>query len=241
MITPPPDLPPDPSACSRALATLWNEVAPVGRNPDTGGYRRFAWTAEDLTLREWFAGAARARGLDVDPRPGRQPVGLVGRPGPGGHGRAPGLVLGSHLDSVPDGGPYDGPLGVVSALAAVEVLRAQGFEPDRPIAVVNFADEEGARYRHRLRRLAADHRGPRRRPGPRPARRRRAGPWPRAMAAAGLDARARSVRTRWPLQRIGTFVELHVEQGRGLVDLGAAGRGGRLDLAARALALRLRR
>src|SRR5437764_1349545 len=57
-----------------------------------------------------------------------------------------GLVRGSHLDSVPDGGAYDGPLGVVSAFAALDALRARGFRPGRPLGVVRFVDEEGARF-----------------------------------------------------------------------------------------------
>ena len=68
---------------------------------------------------------------------------------PGGSRSArvvPGLVLGSHLDSVPDGGAYDGPLGVVSAFLALDELRARGFTPDRPVAIANFVDEEGARF-----------------------------------------------------------------------------------------------
>ena len=61
--------------------------------------------------------------------------------------RTPGaLLLGSHLDSVPDGGAFDGPLGVVSSFAALDRLRADGFTPTRPIVVANFADEEGARF-----------------------------------------------------------------------------------------------
>ncbi len=60
--------------------------------------------------------------------------------GPGG------VVTGSHLDSVPGGGAYDGPLGVVTALAAIDLLREQGFEPRRAIGLVRFVDEEGARF-----------------------------------------------------------------------------------------------
>jgi N-carbamoyl-L-amino-acid hydrolase len=212
-------LPPDPTAYSRALATLWNEVAPVGRNPKTGGYRRFAWSAEDRTLREWFAGAAPARGLDVTvDRAGNQWAWSADPDRAAVRGRT-GLVLGSHLDSVPDGGPYDGPLGVISALAAVEVLRAEGFEPDRPIAVVNFADEEGARYgiacagsRLITGALDADRaRGLRDADGRTMAE---------GMAAAGIDV-ASVGPDPVAVQRIGTFVELHVEQGRGLVDIGS--------------------
>jgi N-carbamoyl-L-amino-acid hydrolase len=55
-----------------------------------------------------------------------------------------GVVTGSHLDSVPDGGSFDGPLGVVTALAAVDELKARGFTPRRAIGVVRFVDEEGA-------------------------------------------------------------------------------------------------
>ena len=47
---------------------------------------------------------------------------------------------------MPDGGAFDGPLGVVSALAALDVLRGAGFRPARPIGVASFADEEGARF-----------------------------------------------------------------------------------------------
>ena len=60
--------------------------------------------------------------------------------------RPAGVVTGSHLDSVPDGGAFDGPLGVVSALLAIDQLRSDGFTPRRPIAIVNFVDEEGARF-----------------------------------------------------------------------------------------------
>ena len=71
-------LPPDPTAYSRALARLWNEIAAVGRNPATGGYRRFAWSDADLELRDWFAGAAAGPRPRRDVRPG------AATSGPGG-------------------------------------------------------------------------------------------------------------------------------------------------------------
>ena len=58
----------------------------------------------------------------------------------------PGVLTGSHLDSVLDGGAYDGPLGVVSALAAIDLLRERGFVPAKPIGVSVFAEEEGSRF-----------------------------------------------------------------------------------------------
>ena len=56
------------------------------------------------------------------------------------------MLTGSHLDSVLDGGAYDGPLGVASALAAIDLLRERGFEPARPIGVSVFVEEEGSRF-----------------------------------------------------------------------------------------------
>ena len=57
-----------------------------------------------------------------------------------------GVVTGSHLDSVPQGGAYDGPLGVTSALAALDVLRERGVQPMAPVGVAVFAEEEGSRF-----------------------------------------------------------------------------------------------
>jgi N-carbamoyl-L-amino-acid hydrolase len=193
---------------------MWSDLAPVGRDSRSGGYRRFAWTAEDATLREWFAGEAARRGLDlVTDRAGNQWA-WWGDPDRDG----PGLVLGSHLDSVPDGGAYDGPLGVVSAFAAVDALRAKGFQPARPVAVVNFGDEEGARFGvacmgSKLLAGAID-----------PDRARNltdadGTTIAAAMTSAGHDP-ASAGRDEQTLRRIGVFVELHVEQGRGLADLG---------------------
>jgi len=127
-------------------------------------------------------------------------------------------VIGSHLDSVPDGGAFDGPLGVVSALAVVDALKARGFVPSRPIAVANFIDEEGARFgiacagsRLITGKLDADTaRGLRDADGVTMAE---------AMTAAGHPV-GQVGQDDETLRRIGTFVELHVEQGRGLIDLG---------------------
>jgi N-carbamoyl-L-amino-acid hydrolase len=197
---------------SNSFDSLWAALEPVGRDDHTGGYRRYAWTREDATLREWFAGEAAGRGLDlVVDRAGNQWAWL-GDPDSDG----PGVVLGSHLDSVPDGGAFDGPLGVVSAFAALDELRSRGPEPDRPVAVVNFADEEGARF-------GVACAGSRLLTGALPPDRARGLQDPdgtslaEAMAAAGHDP-AQLDRDDDTLRRIGVFVELHVEQGRALAD-----------------------
>lgn len=188
------------------------ELEPVGRDRRSGGYRRHAWTGEDAQLREWFAGEAAVRGLDlVTDRAGNQWA-WWGDP----DGR-PGIVAGSHLDSVPDGGAFDGPLGVVSAFAALDALRGCGFAPSRPIAVAHFGDEEGARF-------GVACAGSRLLTGLLDADRARAltdsggVPMAEAMARAGHDP-AQLGRDEETLRRVGAFVELHVEQGRGLADL----------------------
>jgi beta-ureidopropionase / N-carbamoyl-L-amino-acid hydrolase len=219
---------------------MWADLEPVGRDPATGGYRRFAWTSTDATLREWFTGEARRRGMDVVPDRAGNLWAWTADPDAAG----PGLVLGSHLDSVPDGGAFDGPLGIVSAFAAVDLLRERAVAPGRPIGLVCFADEEGARFGvacagsrlltgvldpDRARALTDDD-------GTTMAE---------AMSAAGTDPRGLE-RDEEALRRIGTFVELHVEQGRALADVpGEAGAVGvasaiwphgrwRLDLRGRA-------
>jgi N-carbamoyl-L-amino-acid hydrolase len=192
---------------------MWSALEPIGRNGATGGYRRFAWTREDAELREWFTGEAAGRGLDVIlDRAGNQWA-WWGDPDRDG----PGVAIGSHLDSVPDGGAYDGPLGVVSAFAAVDALRAATVAPNRPIGIVNFGDEEGARFgvacggsRLITGALAPD----------RAATLRDVDgvTLAEALVSAGRDPRSLG-RDDETLQRIGVFIELHVEQGRGLADL----------------------
>jgi N-carbamoyl-L-amino-acid hydrolase len=197
---------------------MWSAIEPVGRVAGTGGYRRFAWSQADAMMREWFAGEASARGLDLTTDRAGNQWAWWGDPDAAVAAGRPGVVIGSHLDSVPDGGAFDGPLGVVSALAVVDALRAKGFAPSRPIAVANLIDEEGARFgiacagsRLITGKLDADRaRGLRDADGITMAE---------AMTKAGHHAEhvGPDVET---LRRIGTFVELHVEQGRGLVDLG---------------------
>src|SRR5471030_676157 len=125
---------------------MWSAIEPIGHEASTGGYRRYAWTRVDASLREWFAGEVAARGLDlVTDRAGNQWA-WWGDPDAAVAAGRPGVVIGSHLDSVPDGGAFDGPLGVVSALAVIDALKAKGFAPSRPIGVASFVEEEGARF-----------------------------------------------------------------------------------------------
>ncbi len=199
---------------------MWADLAPVGRSASTGGYRRHAWTRTDAELREWFTGAATGRGLEVTADRVGNLWAWWGDPDSAVAAGRPGLVLGSHLDSVPDGGAYDGPLGIVSAFAALDTLRAGGFRPGRPLAVACFADEEGARFGIACAgsRLLTGALHPDAALGRRDAD---GTTMAEAMRAAGRDPGAVGPDPE-TLRRVGTFVELHIEQGRNLLDGGAA-------------------
>ena len=205
-----------------AFDTMWSDLESVGRVA-SGGYQRFAWTKEDHTLREWFTGECARRGLDLtEDRVGNQWGWWWEGPGTVDDAVAAGrkaVVIGSHLDSVPDGGAFDGPLGVVSALAAVDRLRAAGVTPQVPIAVTNFVDEEGARFGIACAgsRVLTGQLSPETALALTDAD---GTTYAEALRAAGRDPEALGPDPE-ALGRIGAFVELHVEQGRALVDLDA--------------------
>ena len=214
---------------------MWHDLAPVGRSASSGGYFRQPFGSAERECHAWFLAECARRDLLVQSDgngntlawwlpPGgmvpdsRAPGEPASGPGPQGPSVRDGVVTGSHLDSVLDGGAYDGPLGVVSALAAVDLLRERGFRPSRPIGVAAFAEEEGSRFG--LACLGSRLMTGSTTPGEARELRDRDGvPLLDAMAAAGLEPDL----GRSPLlDSVGVFVELHVEQGRDLVDRGAA-------------------
>jgi N-carbamoyl-L-amino-acid hydrolase len=192
---------------------LWAAILDVGKDACTGGYRRYAWSDADLTLREWFRGCAEDRGMAVEEdRNGNLwawwlPPGWTGEP-------RDSFVTGSHLDSVPDGGAFDGPLGVVSAFAAIDIVRDRGVVPTIPVAVAAFSDEEGARFgvacvgsQLVTGALNAERaRGLRDNDGVTLAE---------ALTRVGRNPEHLGVDDT-VIDRIGVYVELHVEQGRAL-------------------------
>jgi len=197
-----------------SFASLWESLLPIGRNPGTGGYRRFSWTEADLACRAWFRAAAAERGLAVTPDGNGN---LWAWWDTAGGGRDGAVVTGSHLDSVPEGGAFDGPLGVASGFAAIDLLRERGRVPARPIAVAAFSEEEGARFgvaclgSKLLTGLLT--------PGTALALRDGDGvSLAEAMTAAGHDPSLAGPDEEL-VASIGAFVELHVEQGRALATL----------------------
>ncbi|MGW1344529.1 allantoate amidohydrolase [Kribbella sp. NPDC002412] len=190
-----------------SFESLWASQSAIGRSPETGGYHRGGWTPTEREATHWFTDQCAARGLTLESDGIGNLIAWWGPPG------EPGVVTGSHLDSVIDGGAFDGPLGVVSALAAVDRLREEGFSPSVPIGVGVFVEEEGSRFGMPClgSRVAAGVLPPSRAL----ALTDRAGvTLAAALEAAGFDPAG--VGPSPLVQRMGTFVELHVEQGRGL-------------------------
>ncbi len=196
------------------VSQLLESISDVGRDTARGGYSRPVYSTAELDLRGWFVEQAGRRGLDVETDRNGIIWAWWGAPEKGA------LVTGSHLDSVPGGGAFDGPLGVASALAAVDVLRQRGVQPNRSLAITVFPEEEGSRFGvaclgSRLLTGAID---------PDKARNLRdadGNTFAEVSQGNGLAPELFG-RDEEALARIGDFVELHVEQGRGLGEEGPA-------------------
>ena len=192
---------------------LWSaleEVNRIGATP-AGGAERLAWSDPELQARHWFARRAGDAGLEVS----WDPAGNVW----GFGGLEPAIVLGSHLDTVPDGGRFDGALGVVAALEIVGNARSEELPGCERLAVVCFSDEEGVRFGLGMAGSRAV-----------------AGTLQPAEIAAARDSEgvalsdlleqhgfdpARVPEARANLARMACYLELHVEQGIRLERFGA--------------------
>lgn len=192
------------------FARMWADLAPVGRSAATTGYFRQPFATAERECLAWFLEQCRARDLRIEQDGNGNTIGWWEPTVPAGDA----VLTGSHLDSVLDGGAYDGPLGVVSALAAIDVLRDRGVTPSRPIGVAAFVEEEGSRFGLAClgSRLAVGATTPER---ARELADRDGVRLEDAMAAVGVEPDLGP--SPW-VSRVGCFVELHVEQGRDLVD-----------------------
>jgi N-carbamoyl-L-amino-acid hydrolase len=202
-------LTPAEEALARSLfEQLFRELSAIGAEPG-GGTTRLAWTGEAEQAARWFDATSARLGLatSVD-RNGNRWAGVDA---------ADSIVTGSHLDTVPHGGRFDGALGVVSGLIAVHLVNRRG-PTRRPLSVVAFADEEGARFNTPMfgSRLAA---GALAVDGILERRDTDGVSLGAALRAASVDP-ARLGRDDATLERIGAFVELHIEQGTHLRNLG---------------------
>jgi beta-ureidopropionase / N-carbamoyl-L-amino-acid hydrolase len=190
-------------AVSRERFLRWfAELADIGRTPT--GWNRVAWTPLEVEAQEWFRGAATGIGLEVH----KDGAGSMWAVTPGA-GDEPFVCAGSHLDTQPDGGAYDGALGMVCALEAVAAVLESGERRSRPLAVIAFVDEEGARFRTACF-----------------ASRAITGELDIDAALGAMDdapqihgvTRESLLGSRAELRHIGSFLEVHVEQGKALVD-----------------------
>ncbi len=193
---------------------LLAEIEHIGWDFKLGGYSRPVFSPAELQLRDWFTSNAAARGLRVE----HDANGIIWASWvpEGVSGKA--IVTGSHLDSVPGGGNFDGPLGVASALAAVDLLRQRGVQPVRPLMLAVFPEEEGSRFGVAClgSRLMTGKLSPER---ARQLSDAQGESFAKVAARAGLDPMCIGI-DEGRLAAIGAFLELHVEQGKGLIELG---------------------
>src|ERR1700754_543109 len=186
-------------------ARLWDtihETAKFGATPK-GGVRRLTLSQEDKQVRDWFRRACEQAGLEVHVDTLGSMFGLrKGRD----MSKLP-IGLGSHLDTQPKGGKFDGVLGTLAALEVVRTLNDAGIETDAPLCVVNWTNEEGSRFAPAMMASAAY-----------------AGEYTTADIQSRRDAEGISVaealdeigyRGEEPVgqRKFGGFVELHIEQG----------------------------
>jgi N-carbamoyl-L-amino-acid hydrolase len=176
------------------------------RTGGEGGARRVAWGEEWRAARAWFAELVGELGLE----PVRDAAGNVRVTLPGESG-GPGVALGSHLDSVPSGGWLDGALGVMAGLGVLRAWAERGERPPRDLVLVDWADEEGARFGHSLFGSSAfagelDPEAVAELRDPEGVR------LPDALAENGVDLGTALDAGSWGGE-IGAYLELHIEQG----------------------------
>ncbi len=123
---------------------LWDdlmETAQIGATPK-GGICRLTLTELDRQVRDWFKARCEALGCTVTV----DDMGAMFARRAGQRPDIPPIAMGSHLDTQPTGGKFDGALGVLAALEALRTLHRAGYETFAPIEVVNWTNEEGARF-----------------------------------------------------------------------------------------------
>jgi N-carbamoyl-L-amino-acid hydrolase len=123
---------------------LWDELmetAEIGGTPK-GGICRLTLTDLDRQVRDWFRARCEALGCTVT----IDDMGAMFARRPGQRNDVPPIAMGSHLDTQPTGGKFDGVLGVLGALEALRTMVQAGYETYAPIEVINWTNEEGSRF-----------------------------------------------------------------------------------------------
>ncbi len=192
----------DPERLARDLSGL----ARIGIGDD-GAVNRLAFSLADLRGRHYMIHLLQRAGIAVR----MDGIGnLIGRI-EGRDPRAPAVAIGSHIDSVPGGGRFDGSVGVVAALEVARTIREAGTPPDRPLEVLIFVAEESSRFGFATigsSAMAGDTE-PDRLLGLTDRGGRRLGD---ILARFGIDRDDVAAARRAPGE-IGHYLELHIEQG----------------------------
>ena len=123
---------------------LWDQLMETAQFGATakGGIKRLTLTDDDRQVRDWFKAQCEALGCAVTV----DEVGNMFARRPGRNDALPPIAMGSHLDTQPTGGKFDGVLGVLGALEALRTLVTVGYETNAPIELVNWTNEEGSRF-----------------------------------------------------------------------------------------------
>ncbi|MGE7987396.1 Zn-dependent hydrolase [Lysinibacillus fusiformis] len=125
---------------SRRLQELIEQFSQFGAT-ENGGVTRLSLSDEDVLARNYFCECCKALGMDIHVDDmGNIYATLAGKKD------VPPIVMGSHLDSVEKGGRFDGVLGVLTAIEAIRTIKENEIEMDIPLMIVNFTNEEGARF-----------------------------------------------------------------------------------------------
>lgn len=184
-------------------------------DPDLPGWSRVGFSDPDAAARHWVALQMREAGLTVH----TDAVGTVIGRLEGLDPNAPDIVIGSHSDTVPGGGRFDGIVGVLGALEVVRILQRSGVRLRHGLRVVDFANEEGNPQGVKLvgSRAAAGTLGPAALGAVDEAGRTLA-----ELMTAGGRSPQEVAAARWDPRQIAAYVELHIEQGPHLEAAGAS-------------------
>ncbi|RFU33174.1 hypothetical protein B7463_g3201, partial [Scytalidium lignicola] len=126
---------------AQRVNSMIEESCEWGSTPD-GGMNRLTCNDDDKKVREWFILETQKCGCNIKV----DEMGNIFAIRPGQNNNLPPIGLGSHLDTQPTGGKYDGILGVISAMEVLQVLHQHNITTYAPLAVVNWTNEEGARF-----------------------------------------------------------------------------------------------
>ncbi|GAB4580632.1 MAG: Zn-dependent hydrolase [Anaerolineales bacterium] len=181
----------------------FDELAHIGSTGD-GGVNRPTFSPAHLAARAWFRDRVLADGLEFRQDAAGNHSAILRAQNPD----AKTLLLGSHLDSVPNGGRFDGALGVLAALEVLRTIRDAGLELPVHLEAIDFTDEEGTLVGLMGSQALIGKLSPAELTKPRGGR----AAFEESMARAGLDETAIPTAAR-PRESLTAFLEIHIEQG----------------------------